>query len=235
LVVMAGCLGLAACSGDDVTDGGRTFDASGETAGVLPDGGGDHPTIPTGSHDGAVVDATFADGGAPEVDAPRPSAVDAGASEAGAVETGVSEAGVREGGASEAGVREAGASEAGASEAGASCAPAGGVIPIGGTCGPAVTHCATAWNGDCWNGALTTATTGALWACGARCGDLSVGFSDGCATAVLVVEAHPPFVTNGSTYDAMMECVRTYLLSTRFDCVPSDGWITLHVDGCTLG
>jgi len=134
----------------------------------------------------------------------------------------------------DAGAAEAGTIDAATTEAGTSCGPPGAIIPVGGSCGVTITHCQSAWDGGCQGYALAQTATMSLWACGARCGDLFVGFRGGCATTAVEDEVHPPFVIAGVEREAMMECVRAYLFGARFDCVPAEGWLKVHVDGCTL-
>jgi hypothetical protein len=121
----------------------------------------------------------------------------------------------------------------GPTEAGSSCAPEGVTIPAGGGCGDVITQCkSTGWDRSCRDGALSAAASGKIWGCGGRCGDLLVGFSGGCAT--VIVELSPVHVSGSRSYEEMMACTQSYLFGTRFDCVPAEGWVQLHVDGCSL-
>jgi hypothetical protein len=65
----------------------------------------------------------------------------------------------------------------------------------------------------------------ALVACQIVCGNLTVGFSAGCATALIV---------GFGVTEEQAACLKDALFTSRFDCVPSDGWQRLYVGSCTL-
>lgn len=97
-------------------------------------------------------------------------------------------------------------------------------IPAGGTCSPTVTSCA-APRDECRGSSLRAALKPALAACQVACGELAVGFSAGCATALIV--------RYGAT-DEQAACLKEALFTARFDCVPTDGWQRLYVGSCTI-
>lgn len=122
--------------------------------------------------------------------------------------------------------RDAGSSgDRDAGEAEETCGlPLNDPIPAGGACSDTVTHCAPGTD-NCLSTALRATLVPALAACKINCGDLSVGFSAGCAT---VLEG------SGGFDSAAADCLRNTLLQARYDCVPTDGWQRLFVGSCTL-
>jgi hypothetical protein len=119
------------------------------------------------------------------------------------------------------------------SEVGQGCWASGTGIPTGGSCGAIVTHCTSVWTGDCADDALAQAVNPIIHACGGSCGVLSVGLSGGCVTIVQGL-ANLPGSIGSRLDDGAASCIERYLMDHRFDCVPSDGWVALIVDGCLL-
>ena len=78
---------------------------------------------------------------------------------------------------------------------------------------------------NCLSTALRATLVPAFAACKIQCGDMSVGFSAGCAT---VLEA------NIGVDPTAADCLRNVLFQARYDCVPTDGWQRLFVGSCTL-
>ena len=129
------------------------------------------------------------------------------------------------------GSMDAGTTDALTSEAGQGCRGPDASIPTGGSCGTTVTHCTSVWTGDCVDDALAEAAGPIIRTCGNLCGELSLGLSGGC---VAIVEGMadlrgldaPIFGGNAA------QCIESFLMGHRFDCVPSDGWVSLYVDSC---
>lgn len=112
-----------------------------------------------------------------------------------------------------------------AGQAEGSCAlPLNDSIPAGGACSDMVTHCATGTD-NCLSTALRATLVPAFAACQISCGDMSIGFSAGCATVLEV---------NSGVDPVAADCLRNILFHSRYDCVPTDGWQRLFVGSCTL-
>jgi hypothetical protein len=111
--------------------------------------------------------------------------------------------------------------------------PAGVGIPVADNCPAEWTQCKVPDpTAGCSETALAKTARAAIQACGAYCGDLAVGFSGGCASAVF--ENLSVGTVAGVTHDVALACVQAYLSSTHFDCVPTEGWERVWIGSCGI-
>jgi hypothetical protein len=101
---------------------------------------------------------------------------------------------------------------------------------------PELTDCASSVRacGEDTDGCLDHLVTSTLVpflheSCDFHCGQLLVGFRQGCITRVegnVGVYADTP-------YDGL-DCTRRQLLGSRWDCAPLDGELSVHLGSCTI-
>jgi hypothetical protein len=95
-----------------------------------------------------------------------------------------------------------------------------------------VTHCLAGSSEFCGATPIENTIAPVVVDCGIYCGNIAVGFSQGCATTIM--EYTPLGTIAPVTHDEAMACLRSFVLSARFDCVPTDGWDNLYLGSCTI-
>jgi hypothetical protein len=109
-----------------------------------------------------------------------------------------------------------------------SCAePDGGVLPAApASCSAPIRSCATGGTDSCLFTHLRASLLDVFAACNVACGEFSLAFVGVCATGVEDIGT--------SIGSPRMECLRSKLVGTRWDCAPPDTWTRVYVDSCTL-
>lgn len=67
--------------------------------------------------------------------------------------------------------------------------------------------------------------------CGAYCGELAVGVSAGCVTAI---QFNRLGTTSPTTQEEGEACLSERLIGQHWDCQPGDGWVRFYIGSCTV-
>lgn len=153
LLVLAGCGGSTAGTGEEPIDTGSLLDDTGsiDDGSVGDSGGGDSGAGDSGAGaDSSVGDSTTTDSGSTDSGATDSGATDSGATDSGATDSGTTDSGTTDSGATDSGATDSGATDSGATDSGAtdtgSDTGSTGLYPVSGkvSCsGDGTTFCAT--------------------------------------------------------------------------------------------